>query len=147
MTDATAEPLVTVFIEVEAVGGEGVTKGADRTPSVVIAAQRPLGLVPVGLMGTQIDHTAGFEILTNDTQDTSIAEGGIAHDVFDVEGGIERGKLEELSGKRDFLTVTGGGEMVSQDDVEAAGGIGEEERETGIAITRFAFVGIPLLVL
>jgi hypothetical protein len=98
-------------------------------------------------MGAQIDHAAGFEILTDNAQDTSIAEGGVTDDVFDMEGGIERGKLEELSGKRDFLTVTGGGEMVSQDDVEAAGGIGEEEREASVTIARFAFVGISLLVL
>jgi hypothetical protein len=98
-------------------------------------------------MGAQIDHSAGFEVLTNAAEDTSIAEGGIPDDVFDVEGGIERGELEELSGKRDFLPRTGRGEMVSQDDVEAAGGIGEEERETGVAIARFAFVRIALLVL
>jgi hypothetical protein len=98
-------------------------------------------------MGAQIDHTAGFESLTNDAQDTRIAEGGITNDVFDVEGGIERGKLEELSCKRDFLTGTGSGEMVSQDDVEAAGGIDEEKRETGVTITWLALVGISLLVL
>ena len=41
LTSATAEPLVTASVEVEAVGGEGVTEGADGTPFVVIAAQRP----------------------------------------------------------------------------------------------------------
>jgi hypothetical protein len=97
-------------------------------------------------MGTQIDHPASFEILTNDAQDTSIAEGGITNHVFDVEGGIERGELEELSSKGDFLTGIGGGEVVSQDDVEAASGIGEEERKTGVPIARLAFVGIAVLV-
>jgi hypothetical protein len=38
LTSATAEPLVTAFVEVEAVGGERVTKGTDWTPFVVIAA-------------------------------------------------------------------------------------------------------------
>jgi hypothetical protein len=98
-------------------------------------------------MGAQIAHPTGFEDLTDDAQGTVIAEGGIPHDVFDVEGGVERGELEELSGERDFLTGTGRGEVVSQDDVEAARGIGEEERETGVAIARFAFVRIALLVL
>jgi hypothetical protein len=37
LTSATTEPLVAAFLEVEAVGGEGVTKGAERTPFVVIA--------------------------------------------------------------------------------------------------------------
>ena len=41
LTSASAEPLMTAFVEVEAVGGERVTKGADRTPFVIIAAQRP----------------------------------------------------------------------------------------------------------
>jgi hypothetical protein len=41
LTSATAEPLMTAFVEVEAVGGEGITEGADGTPLVVIAAQRP----------------------------------------------------------------------------------------------------------
>ena len=145
LTSATAEPLVTVFVEVEAVGGERVTKGADRTPLVVIAAQRPQSLVPVGLMGAQIDHSAGFEDLPNDVQDTGIAEGGITRDVFDVEGRMERGKLEELSGKRDFLTGIGRGEVVSQDDVEAARGIGEEERETGVTVAWLALIGTTFI--
>jgi hypothetical protein len=98
-------------------------------------------------MGAQIAHPAGFEDLTNDAQDTVIAEGGITNDVFDVEGGIERGKLEELSSKRDFLTGIGSAEVVNQDEVEAAGGIGEEERETSVTITRLALVGITFLVL
>jgi hypothetical protein len=98
-------------------------------------------------VSAQIAHTAGFEDLTNDAQDRVIAEGGITDDVFDMEGGIESGKLEELSGKRDFLTGTGRGEVVSQDDMEAAGGIGKEERETGVTVTRLALVGILLLVL
>jgi hypothetical protein len=63
-----------------------------------------------------------------------------------VEGGIERGELEELSSKRDFLTGTGRGEVVSQDDVEAARGIGQEERETGVTIARLAFAGIPFVL-
>jgi hypothetical protein len=41
LTSATAEPLVAAFLEVEAVGGEGVTEGADGTPFVVVAAQGP----------------------------------------------------------------------------------------------------------
>ena len=64
-TSVTTEPFVTMLAEVETVGGERVTKGADRTPCVVIAAQKPLRLVTIGLMGTQIDHPAGFEGLVN----------------------------------------------------------------------------------
>jgi hypothetical protein len=37
-----------------------------------------------------------------------------------VEGEVERIKLEELGGKRDLQTGAGGGEVVGQDDVEAA---------------------------
>lgn len=51
-TSATAEPLVAMFLEVEAVGGERVAEGADRTTLVVVATEEPLGLVAVGLMGT-----------------------------------------------------------------------------------------------
>jgi hypothetical protein len=98
-------------------------------------------------VSAQIGHPAGVENLTNDAQDRVIAEGGITSNVFDVEGGIERGKLEELSREGDLLTGIGGGEVVSQDDVEASRGIGDEERETGVTITRLALVGIPLRVL
>jgi hypothetical protein len=98
-------------------------------------------------MGAQVNHPAGFEDLVNDVQYAGIAEGGITDDVFDVEGGIARGKLEELGGKRDFLTSVGGREVVEQDEVEAAGGIGEEERQAGISIARLAFFGIALLVI
>ena len=147
LTSATTEPLVAAFLEVEAVGGEGVTEGTDRTPFVVIAAQGPKSLVPVCLMGAQVDHPAGIEVLTDDAQDRGIAEGGIPDDVLDVEGGIEGRKLEELSRKGDLLTGVGGGEVVSQDDVEAARGIGEEEGETGIPIAGVSSIGIPVLVL
>jgi hypothetical protein len=79
-------------------------------------------------MGTQVNHPAGLEHLVNDVQHAGIAEGGISDDIFDVEGGIARGKLEELGGKRDFLPGIGGRKIVEQDEVEAAGGVGEEER-------------------
>lgn len=79
-----------MLAEVETVGGERVTKDADRTPFVIIAAQEPLRLVTIGMMGAQIDHPAGFEGLVNDAQDRGIAEGSIPDDVFDVKGGIER---------------------------------------------------------
>jgi hypothetical protein len=98
-------------------------------------------------MGAQVNHPAGFEGLVHDTQDAGIAESGIANDIFDVEGGIARGKLEELSGERDLLSGVGGREEVEQDDVEAAGGIGEEERQAGISIVWFAFVRITLLII
>ena len=147
LTSATAEPLVATFVKVEAVGGEGVTKGADRPPFVVIAAQGPLGLVPVGLMGAQVNHAAGLEDLMNDVQHTGITEGGITDGVFDVKGGIARGKLKELGSKRDFLPGVGGREVVEQDEVEAAGGIGKEERQAGISITRLTFFGIALLII
>jgi hypothetical protein len=77
-------------------------------------------------MSAQIDHAAGLEGLANDAQDTSIAEGGITDDVFDMEGGIKSGELEKLGGKRDLLSGAGGGEIVDQDNVETTGGIGEE---------------------
>jgi hypothetical protein len=93
-------------------------------------------------MGAQIDHPTCVEVLTDDAQDRGIGEGGIPDDVLDVEGGIEGRKLEELSGKGDFLTGVGGGEVVSQDDVETARGIGEEERETGVAIAGLSSIGI-----
>lgn len=41
-----AGPLVTLAVEVEAVGLEGIAEGADGTALVVVAAQRPEGLVP-----------------------------------------------------------------------------------------------------
>jgi hypothetical protein len=98
-------------------------------------------------MSAEIDHAAGVEVLTNDAQDTSITEGCITGDVFDVEGGIESGKLEELSSERGLLTGTGGGEVIGQGDVEAASGIGEEERETGVTIAGHALVGMPFPIL
>jgi hypothetical protein len=98
-------------------------------------------------MGAQVDHSAGVEVLTDDAQDTSIAEGGIPDDILDVKGGIEGRELKELSCKRDFLTGVGGGEVVSQDDVEAARGIGEEEGETGVPIAGLSSIGITVLVL
>jgi len=71
-------------------------------------------------MRAQIEHAAGAEVLVDDAQDTGIAKGGVTDDVSDVEGGVERIKLEELGGKRDLQTGAGGGEVVGQDDVEAA---------------------------
>ena len=96
-------------------------------------------------MGTQIDHPASLEVLTDDTQDTGIAESGIPRDIFDMEGGIERGKVEELSGKRDFLTGIGRREVISEDDMEAARGISEEKRETGVPVAWLASVGITVI--
>jgi hypothetical protein len=98
-------------------------------------------------MGAQVDHPTGVEVLTDDAQDRGIAEGGIPDDVLDVEGGIEGRKLEELSRKGNLLTGIGGGEVVSQDDVEAARGIGEEEGETGVPIAGVSLVGMPVLIL
>jgi hypothetical protein len=69
-----------------------------------------------------------LERLVNDAQHAGIAESGITNDVFDVEGGIARGKLEELGGERDLLPGIGGREIVEQDEVEAAGGVGEKKR-------------------
>jgi hypothetical protein len=98
-------------------------------------------------MSAQIDHAAGLEDMSNDVQDTVITKGGITGDVFDVEGGIKRGELKELGGKRDLLPGTGSREIVGQDNMEAAGGVGEEQGEAGITIARFTFVGIRLLIL
>jgi hypothetical protein len=97
-------------------------------------------------MSAEIDHAAGLEDFVNDAQDTRIAKGSVTDDVSDVEGGIERGELEELGGKRDLLPGVGSGEAVGQDDVEAAGGIGEEKRQAEVPIVQLAFVGIPFLV-
>jgi hypothetical protein len=138
---------VATFVKIETVGGEGVTKGADRPPFVVIAAQGPLRLVPVSLMGTQVNHPAGFEGLVYDAQDAGIAESSVTDDVFDVEGGIARAELEELGRKRNFLTSVGGREVIKQDEVEAAGGISEEEWQAGISIARLAFFRITLLII
>jgi len=71
-------------------------------------------------MRAQIEHAAGAEVLVDDAQDTGIAKGGVTDDVSDVEGGVERIRLEELGGKRDLQTGVDGGEVVGQDDVEAA---------------------------
>jgi hypothetical protein len=71
-------------------------------------------------MRAQIEHAAGAEVLVDDAQDTGIAKSGVTDDVSDVEGGVEHIKLEELGGKRDLQTGAGGGEVVGQDDVEAA---------------------------
>jgi hypothetical protein len=79
-------------------------------------------------MGAQVNHPTGFEGFVSDVQHAGIAECGITDDVFDVKRGIVRGKLEELGGKRDFLTGVGGREIVEQDEVKAAGGISEEKR-------------------
>ena len=141
-TNAATEPLVAAFFEVEAVGGEGIAEGADGTTFVVIATEEPLGLVSVSLVSTQIDHAAGSEEIVNDAQDRGIAEGGVTGDIFDVQGGMEGGKLEELGGKRNLLTSVGGGEVVEQDDVETASGIDEEKWEAGVPIARVSLLGI-----
>jgi hypothetical protein len=58
---AITEPLVPLAIEVEAVGSEGVTEGADRAPFGIVAADRPKGLVFVGVVGAEIDNAPGTE--------------------------------------------------------------------------------------
>jgi hypothetical protein len=146
-TNAATEPFVATFVEVEAVGGEGVAEGADRATLVIIATEKLLGLVAVGSMGTQTEHTAGLEKIVNDAQDTGIAEGGVTDDIFDVQRGVEGRELEELGSEGDFLAGVGRREVIEQDDMEAAGGIGEEERETGISIAGQALFGISLFLI
>jgi hypothetical protein len=93
-------------------------------------------------MGTEIDHATSIEDLMNNSEDTRIAESGITSDVLDMEGGIARGQLEELGGKRDLLAGAGGGEVVGQDDVETSSRISQQQRQAGVPVARFAFVGI-----
>jgi hypothetical protein len=50
--------------------------------------------------------------------------------------------LEQLGGKRELLAGAGGGEVVGQDEVEAPGRISQEQRQAGVSIARFAFLGI-----
>ena len=56
---AITEPLVPLAIEVEVVGSDGVTEGADGASFGIIAADRPEGLVFVGVVGAEIDNAPG----------------------------------------------------------------------------------------
>jgi len=51
-----ADPLVAMAGGIEAIGGEGIAKGAHRAALVIVAAERPQAFVLIGDMGTQVDH-------------------------------------------------------------------------------------------
>jgi len=147
LANAATEPLVAVFGEVEAIGGEGVAEGADGTPFVVIATEGPEGLVAVGRVSAEVDHAAGLEVMVDDAQGGGVAEGSITGDVSDVEGGIVGGELEELGSEGDLQAGAGGGEGVEQDEVEATRGVDEEEGEAGVSVAWLAVLEAPFPVL
>ena len=51
----TTEPLVAMPVCVKAIGGERIAVGTDRTSFVVVATKRPLLLVRVAWVSTQVD--------------------------------------------------------------------------------------------
>ena len=118
----STEPLVTLAVEVEAIGGEGVAEAANGAALVVVAAEGPEGLVAVGGMGAQVDDPAGVEMGVDDVEDDIVAAGGIAHDVGDVEAGVEGNELKQLGGEGILLACVGRGEMVEQSEVEGRRG-------------------------
>jgi hypothetical protein len=130
----STEPLVALTVEVETISGEGVAEGANGTALVVVAADRPEGFVAVGGMGAQIDDPTGVETGVDGMEDDIVTEGGIAHDVGDVEAGVEGSELKQLGSEGVLLACVGRGEMVEQNEMEAAVGVGQEQRQTGIAI-------------
>jgi hypothetical protein len=93
-TDAITEPFVPLAIEVEPVGSEGVTEGADGATLGIVAAHRPESLVLVGVVGAEVDDAPGTEHILDGAQHDVVAEGGVADHVRDVKTGIEAGELE-----------------------------------------------------
>ena len=92
--DVIAEPFVSLAVEVEAVGSEGVTEGADGTTFGVISADRPEWLVLVSFVSAEVNDAPGVENVVDGAKHDVVAEGGIADHVGDVKAGIEERELE-----------------------------------------------------
>ena len=86
-TGMLADPFVALSGWIEAIGGEGVAVGADGAAHVVIAANRPEGLVLIGGMSAEVDESPSMEVMEDGMQEGVIAEGGISGHSVDVEGG------------------------------------------------------------
>jgi len=103
---------VTLAVEVEAVGGEGIAVWADRAAPVVLAADGPERFVAVRLVRMQGDDPPGIQITVHDAQHDVVAEGSIPGHGIDVEVGLEGEELEQLGSERDLLPLVGGQEVV-----------------------------------
>jgi len=105
--------LVTLAVEVEAVGFEGIAEGADGAALVVVSAQGPEGLVPVRLVGAQVDDPSGVEVGVDSVEENVVAEARVSGDGVYLQVGVEDGELEQQSGGGNLLALIGGQEAVS----------------------------------
>jgi hypothetical protein len=69
---------VTLAVEVEAVGFEGIAEGTDGTALVVVATQRPEGLVLVGRVSAQVDDPSGVEFGVDSVEENLVAVAGFS---------------------------------------------------------------------
>jgi len=89
-----AEPLVTLAVGVEAVGGEGIAMRTHRAAFIVVAAHDPSRFVLVGLVSAQVDDATGVKVVVHHTQNDAVAEASIPSDGIHVEVRVEGGELE-----------------------------------------------------
>jgi len=114
-TGLEAGPLVTLAVEVEAVGLEGIAEGTDGTALVIVATQGPEGLVLVGLVGAQVDDPSGVEFGVDSVEEDVVAQALVSgHGVY-FQVGVEDGELEQQSSSGNLLSGIGGQEVVEQD--------------------------------
>ena len=104
---------MTLAVEVEAVGFEGIAEGADGVALVVVATQGPLGFVLVGLVGAQVNGPSGVEIGVDSAEENVVAQACISGDSIYFQVRVEDGELEQQSGGRILLSVAGRQEAVS----------------------------------
>ena len=72
-----ADPLMASTGSVEAIGAEGIAEGADGAAVIIIAAQDPEVLVPIGGMSAEVDQAAGMKVMIDGVQDDVIAKASI----------------------------------------------------------------------
>jgi hypothetical protein len=98
-------------------------------------------------VGTQVQDTAGLQVLVGNTEDRIDAEGSVPGQDIDVEGGIEFRKLCEQCGHGRGFGFIGGAEVVGEDETETSLGIDQKQRQGAIAVDKtspswFLFVGV-----
>ncbi len=57
-----AEPLVSVPVGIESIGGQSIAERTDRTPLVIVAPDRPLIFAPVAGVSARIDNPLGTQL-------------------------------------------------------------------------------------
>ena len=84
------------MLGVVTVGRQGITKGAQRTTAVVIAAQHPALAILIAFVGPQIDHSPRLQGVAHGVQERLKAKCRIPRYPADLQVGIIALQLQQL---------------------------------------------------